>query len=58
MNFKSKEAFRKWNAYGHMRTKTNLMVKAKPGRTSMFAATPGHQKVFIKGKPMKIRHTR
>ena len=49
-NFGSKEAYHKWLAHGHMHTKTGLLVSAKKGRSSVFAATPGRQKIYIKGK--------
>ena len=57
-HFKSPEAYRKWLAYGHMRTKTGLNVHAKKGRTSVFAATPGSQKIYIGGKAHKVKHRR
>jgi len=57
-SFKSKEAYRKWTAYGHMRTKTGLKVSAKPGRKSVFESTPGHQKVRIMGIPHRVKHRR
>lgn len=57
LHFKSKEAFRKYLAYGHMRTKKGLAVHAKAGRKSMFEATPGHQKIVIAGKPHKVHHS-
>lgn len=41
-NFKSKEAYKKWLAYGHA--------------SGEFAKTPGHQKVKIKGKSKKVSH--
>ena len=41
-NFKSKEAYRKWLAYGHL--------------SGVFKKTPGHQKVTIKGKPHRVKH--
>jgi len=56
MHFKSKEAYRKWLAYGHMRTKTGKLAK-HPSR-SVFATTPGHQKVYIRGKPHRVKHGR
>ena len=57
-HFKSKEAYRKWLSYGHMRTKKGLSVHAKKGRTSLFASTPSYQKVYIGGKAHKVRHRR
>jgi len=44
MHFKSKESYRKWLAFGHIR--------------SIFKKTPGHVKVFIRGKPHKVKHRR
>jgi len=44
MNFRSKEAYRKWLAYGHIH--------------GIFAKTPGHVKVFIRGRPHKVKHVR
>ena len=43
MNFRSKEAYRKWLAYGHIH--------------GIFAKTPGHVKVFIRGRPHKVKHS-
>ena len=43
VNFKSKEAYKKWLAYGHMHVKG-------------FGKTP--LKVKIKGKPHKVKHSR
>lgn len=56
LHFKSKEAYRKWLAYGHMRTKTGL--KVREGRKSLFKATPGYQKIAIGGRPHKVLHAR
>lgn len=42
MNFKSKAAYKKWLAHGHIHGE--------------FAATPGHQKVSIKGESRKVEH--
>jgi hypothetical protein len=42
-NFKSKAAYKRWLAYGHM--------------SGEFEETPGHQKITIKGKPHKVKHT-
>jgi len=44
MNFRSKEAYRKWLAYGHIH--------------GVFAKTPGHVKVYIRGRPHKVKHVR
>jgi hypothetical protein len=43
-NFKSKEAYRKWEAYGHIH--------------KVFENTPSNQKVTIKGKAHKVVHVR
>ena len=56
LNFKSKTAYKKWLAYGHMHTKTGKYVLAKKGRKSLFATTPGNVKVLIKGKAHKVKH--
>ena len=42
MNFRSKEAYLRWLRYGHA--------------TGVFARTPGHVRVYIRGKPHKVRH--
>lgn len=55
-HFKTQKGYHKWLAYGHMHTKKGLSVKAKPGRVDMFKKTPGNQKVFVGGKPHKVRH--
>lgn len=44
MNFSSEKAYKKWLAYGHAH--------------KLFERTPGHVKVYIRGKPHKVRHTR
>lgn len=44
MNFKSKEAYKKWLAYGHA--------------TGVFERTPGHTPVKIRGKTHKVKHTK
>ena len=56
--FRSAEAYRKYLAYGHMRTKTGLMTSKGKGRKSLFEATPGHQKIMIAGRKHKVKHTR
>lgn len=43
-NFKSKRAYRSWLGYGHA--------------TGVFAATPGHQRVKIRGKTRRVKHKR
>jgi hypothetical protein len=44
MNFRSKAAYLRWLRYGHA--------------TGVFAKTPGHVKVYIRGKPHKVKHVR
>lgn len=53
-HFKSKGAYLKWNAYGHMRTKSGKRAKSK--KQSVFGSTPGHQKVYIGGKRYYPKH--
>jgi len=43
-NFKSKEAYRKWLAYGHIH--------------GVFEKSPGHTPVKIRGKRKKVKHKR
>ncbi len=43
MNFRNKKAYRRWLAYGHS--------------TGVFERTPGHVKVYIKGKPHRVKHS-
>lgn len=43
-NFKSKKDYEKWLAYGHIHKD--------------FEKTPGNQKVTIKGKPHKVKHSK
>ena len=42
MNFRSKEAYLRWLRYGHA--------------TGVFKRTPGHVKVYIRGRPHKVNH--
>ena len=56
LHFKSKEAYRKWLAYGHQRTKKGLSVKAKKGRMNLFESTPGNKRIVIGGKYHKVKH--
>jgi len=44
MHFRSKEAYRKWLAYGHIHGE--------------FKKAPGHVKVYIRGKPHAVKHER
>ena len=44
MHFRSKKAYRKWLAYGHIH--------------GIFEKTPGHVKVYIRGRPHRVKHTR
>jgi len=55
LKFKSKAAYQRWLAYGHMRTAEGRIAK-KPSKT-IFAEVPGHQKIMIAGKPHRVRHT-
>jgi len=41
-HFKSKEAYRRWLAYGHMH--------------GQFKKAPSHQKIKIHNKPHKVEH--
>ena len=42
MHFKSKKSYKKWLAYGHIH--------------GVFEETPGHVKVYIRGKRHKVKH--
>ena len=42
MNFSSREAYRKWLAWGHIH--------------HVFENTPGHIDVFIRGKKHRVKH--
>jgi hypothetical protein len=44
MNFRSKEAYKKWLAYGHIR--------------GLFKISPGNQRITIIGKRRKVLHSR
>lgn len=44
MNFKDKGAYEKWLAYGHMH--------------GTFEKSPGNTPVKIKGKAVKVKHTK
>lgn len=44
MNFRSKKAYLRWLRYGHA--------------TGVFKRTPGHVKVFIRGRPHRVKHKR
>lgn len=44
LNFKNKESYRKWVAYGHIH--------------KVFENTPGNQKISIHGMPHKVKHLR
>lgn len=56
LHFKSRAGYRKWLAYGHMRTKTGKMAKVRS--RSVFASTPGYSKIAIRGKFHKVTHRR
>lgn len=43
-NFKSKEAYRKWSAYGHIH--------------ELFEGTPGNMDIKIKGRVHKVQHSK
>jgi len=53
-HFKSREAYRKWLAYGHMRTPSGRLAR-RPSE-SIFARTPGHQRIVIAGRPHRVQH--
>lgn len=53
LHFKSKEAYRKWLAYEHMRTPTGKLVKAKRGRHSI-AELSTAPRVYIGGHTSKL----
>jgi len=42
MNFRSKAAYRRWLAYGHIH--------------GLFGKRRGYIKVYIRGKPHKVKH--
>lgn len=44
INFTSPEAYQKWLAYGHIH--------------GQFARTPGNQKIKIRGKTKKVKHSK
>ena len=44
MNFRSKAAYLRWLRYGHA--------------TGVFERTPGHVKVYIRGRPHRVKHVR
>ncbi len=44
MHFKSRENYLKWIRYGHA--------------TGVFERTPGHVRVYIRGKPHRVKHVR
>ena len=56
LHFKSKAGYKKWLAYGHMRTKTGKMAKSR--KVSVFAKTPGNSKIYIRGKVHKVKHSK
>jgi hypothetical protein len=56
LHFKSKEAFRKWTAYGHIRTKTGLKVTSKLGRKSIAKSSVKMPNIVIAGHVHKVRH--
>ena len=44
LNFKSKASYGRWLAYGHIH--------------GVFKKTPGNQRIKIRGKAHKVKHTR
>ena len=42
LHFKTKKGYMKWLAHGHI--------------SGVFEKTPGNQKIFIDGKPHKVKH--
>jgi len=44
MNFRSKKAYLRWLRFGHA--------------TGVFERTPGHVKVYIRGRPHRVKHVR
>jgi len=44
MNFKSKKAYQKWLAYGHIH--------------KAFVNVPGHQNITIHGRKHKVKHAK
>jgi hypothetical protein len=54
--FKSKAAYKRWAAWGHMHSKSGKRVKNP--KKSVMATTPGHQKIKIKGKAYKPKHSK
>ena len=56
LHFKSREAYRKWIAYGHIRTKSG--ARARRIGEAVFATTPGYTPVYIRGKKHRVVHGR
>jgi|GEM_PF-1797313 len=57
LHFKSKEAYRKWLAYGHMHTKTGKRVYYPENlRKSMMAVSKSNPIIYIRGKRHKVKH--
>ena len=56
LHFRSKEDYRRWLAYGHIRTKSG--ARARRVGEALFAATPGHVSVYIRGKKHRVVHGR
>jgi len=44
MNFRSKKAYLRWLRFGHA--------------TGVFERTPGHVKVYIRGRSHRVKHVR
>lgn len=56
LHFKSKEAYRKFLSYGHMRTRRGIMAKRRS--QAVFATTPGSSRVYIRGRLHHVKHRR
>jgi hypothetical protein len=55
--FRSREGYRKWLAYGHMRTRSGRMLKYPATKTrSMMARSKTNPEIYIRGKYHKVRH--
>ena len=59
LHFKSKEAYMKWLAYGHMHSKSGKLLKYPETKTkSMMAVSKTDPDVYIRGKKHKVKHDR
>jgi len=57
LHFKTKEDYRKWLAYEHIRTLTGKVVKAKQGRHSIAQLSNAKPLVVVAGHKHKIKHS-